>query len=300
MVCFLQGAKGLRGDTGRQGERGTSGDDGPMGDPGPPGMPGPQGPPGQNLLNALDLGSADKGPLPGARLYSSKRAEHGIPAATEQTQDNTAQSQLMRIDALAKLVFNKITSYRAQNGTLEHPARSCRDIQLEHPEFQSGEYTIDPNEGCSSDAERVYCDFEKQATCVDPKKARVVVGANETGPGRWTNEDEPIEYKLNSMQMKFLRLLSKSAFQEMRYSCAASVTGKEDCMVDVKGENEAIVNNLEKINLNVTEMAPEGNKKLRIEVSTKQQNSLPIVDWAPQSQVDSQLSVELGPVCFVY
>lgn len=63
-----------------------------------------------------------------------------------------------------------------------------------------------------------------------------------------------IEYKLNSMQMKFLRLLSKSAFQEMRYSCAASQRGKEDCMVDVKGENEAIVNNLEKINLNVTEV----------------------------------------------
>ena len=63
-----------------------------------------------------------------------------------------------------------------------------------------------------------------------------------------------IEYKLNSMQMKFLRLLSKSAFQEMKYSCAASVTGKEDCMMDVKGENEAIVNNLEKINLNVTEV----------------------------------------------
>ena len=36
-----------------------------------------------------------------------------------------------------------------------------------------GEYTIDPNEGCSSDAVRVFCDFEKQATCVDPKKARV-------------------------------------------------------------------------------------------------------------------------------
>ena len=44
----------------------------------------------------------------------------------------------------------------------------------------------------------------------------------------------------------------------------------------------------------------DGNKKLTIEVSTKQQNSLPIVDWAPQSHVDSQLAIELGPVCFVY
>lgn len=41
-------------------------------------------------------------------------------------------------------MFNKITNYRAQNGTLEHPARSCRDIQLEHPEFQSGLYQTSP------------------------------------------------------------------------------------------------------------------------------------------------------------
>ena len=36
-----------------------------------------------------------------------------------------------------------------------------------------GKYTIDPNEGCSSDAVEVYCDFEKQATCVNPKKSKV-------------------------------------------------------------------------------------------------------------------------------
>lgn len=35
-----------------------------------------------------------------------------------------------------------------------------------------GKYTIDPNEGCSSDAVEVYCDFEKQATCVNPKKSK--------------------------------------------------------------------------------------------------------------------------------
>ena len=36
-----------------------------------------------------------------------------------------------------------------------------------------GKYTIDPNEGCISDAVEVYCDFEKQATCVNPKKSKV-------------------------------------------------------------------------------------------------------------------------------
>ena len=32
---------------------------------------------------------------------------------------------------------------------------------------------IDPNEGCSSDAVKVYCDFEKKATCVNPIKTKV-------------------------------------------------------------------------------------------------------------------------------
>ena len=62
-----------------------------------------------------------------------------------------------------------------------------------------------------------------------------------------------IEYKLNSMQMKFLRLLSKSAFQEMNYSCTDS-KGQANCMVDLKGDNEVVVNNLDKIKLDVTEV----------------------------------------------
>lgn len=201
---------------------------------------------------------------------------------------------------MTSLVRNKILNYRAQIGDEEHPARSCRDIQLDHPNSPSGEYTIDPNEGCSSDAVKVYCDFEKQATCVNPIKSKVVVGANETGPGKWTNEDEPIEYKLNSVQLKFLRLLSRSAFQEMNYSCTESSSAQTGCMVDLKGENEVALNDLDKVNLDVTETSQNGNKKMTIEVSTKRKNSLPIVDWAPQSQVDSQLTVELGPVCFVY
>lgn len=50
----------------------------------------------------------------------------------------------------------------------------------------------------------------------------------------------------------------------------------------------------------ILQTTQDGNKKLKIEVSTAQQNNLPIVDWAPQSRVDSQLTFELGPVCFVY
>lgn len=36
-----------------------------------------------------------------------------------------------------------------------------------------GYYWIDPNEGCSSDAEYIYCDFENKRACVHPKKENV-------------------------------------------------------------------------------------------------------------------------------
>ncbi|CAH3131049.1 collagen alpha-1(II) chain-like [Pocillopora damicornis] len=252
------------------------------------------GPPGQSLAEALaEMNTGEKGPPP-YRLYSSQGS------GKSQDSNNDVGAQLFKtvdIEFMISLLDRKIQTFRVQNGDLEHPARSCREIKLDHPESKSGEYTIDPNEGCSSDAVKVYCDFEKNATCVNPKKTKIVVDANETGPGQWTNEDEPIEYKLNSVQMTYLRLLSKSAFQEMSYSCANS---HKSCMVDLKGDNEMVVNNLEKIDLDVTETSDNGNKKMKIEVSTAQQNNLPIVDWAPQSSVDSKLTFEIGPVCFKY
>ena len=38
------------------------------------------------------------------------------------------------------LVDRKLRNFRSQNGTKEHPARSCREIQLDHPNFESGLY----------------------------------------------------------------------------------------------------------------------------------------------------------------
>ena len=59
---------------------------------------------------------------------------------------------------------------------------------------------------------------------------------------------------------------------------------------------------MEPVVLFYLQMNLDGNQKTLIGVSTKHQSSLPIVDWAPQSDVTSSslLSVELGPVCFVY
>ena len=39
--------------------------------------------------------------------------------------------------------------------------------------FPQGKYWVDPNEGCYNDAEHVYCDFERGATCVFPDNKKV-------------------------------------------------------------------------------------------------------------------------------
>ena len=46
------------------------------------------------------------------------------------------------MEVVKTLVDRKVTTYKEQQGDVEHPARSCRDIQLDHPEYRSGEYSL--------------------------------------------------------------------------------------------------------------------------------------------------------------
>lgn len=109
-----------------------------------------------------------------------------------------------------------VENFRTQNGTRRYPARSCRELHLDFPEYLSGmlkidlisylvfshtsptlsstklpqwkhferawdltnvsilgRYWIDPNEGCIDDAVQVYCDFEEQVNCIEPKNHKV-------------------------------------------------------------------------------------------------------------------------------
>lgn len=56
-------------------------------------------------------------------------------------------------------------------GTQANPARTCKDLQLCHPDFPDGEYWIDPNQGCSRDSFKVYCNFTAGGeSCIFPDK----------------------------------------------------------------------------------------------------------------------------------
>ena len=76
-------------------------------------------------------------------------------------------------------------------------ARSCLDVQLEHPESTSGPYTIDPNLGSSADALKAYCDFGESVakTCVDNTTA--------------------------SVQLSYLHLLHTKVYQSIQLPCSS-------------------------------------------------------------------------------
>ncbi|KAH9498243.1 Collagen alpha-1(III) chain [Bulinus truncatus] len=188
------------------GARGPSGDDGPAGPPGLPGPPGPPGPPGHGPQYYPPPSSNGKGNDPYQQydqpIEDTESAYEGL---------NYAREALNRV-------------YKP-TGKRTSPGQTCRDIIRHNPDFKSGEYWIDPNEGSAMDAILVYCDFETEESCVTAE-------TKEFQQDRWTkvikkgqyfmeeiNNGKEFVYQAHSQQVKFLQLLSTGARQTMIYDC---------------------------------------------------------------------------------
>ncbi|KAJ8339195.1 hypothetical protein SKAU_G00359810 [Synaphobranchus kaupii] len=250
------GPSGLPGPPGPKGAKGSSGQTGPKGESGVPGPPGPPGPPG-DVIHPLPMQS------------HHKRSKRNIDAS--QLMDDEANPENYKdYDDGMEEIFGSLNSLKLEIeqmkhplGTQANPARTCKDLQLCHPDFPDGEYWIDPNQGCSRDSFKVYCNFTSGGeSCIYPDKksegARLTSWAKEI-PGSWFSEfkrgklskmarwpkDTPgtwySRYKRGSLlsymdsegnpigvvQMTFLRLLSASARQNLTYNCYQSVAWHE-------------------------------------------------------------------------
>ena len=53
------------------------------------------------------------------------------------------------------------------------PAQDCEQVRQESFEAVSGEFWVDPNLGCSSDAILVFCNFTSNETCIFPREHQV-------------------------------------------------------------------------------------------------------------------------------
>lgn len=116
------------------------------------------------------------------------------------------------------------------DGTKEHPATTCLELWLCHPEFTSGLYYIDPNQGSPADALLAYCSFSSALTqtCLHPQDSQLAMKAwMEDLPGgesfQWLSRvDQGFQFHYpgeNVVQLRFLRLHSITAIQSITFSC---------------------------------------------------------------------------------
>ncbi|CDQ56985.1 unnamed protein product [Oncorhynchus mykiss] len=240
---------------------------------------------------------------------------------------NATQQLDPGVQATLKALSSQIDSMKSPDGSRKHPARTCEDLKQCYPLKKSGEYWVDPNQGSSEDAIKVHCNMETGETCISanpasiPKKVwwstsrkkPVWFGADINRGTQFTygNKDQPANSV--TVQMTFIRLLSKEASQTITYHCKNTVGYKDEATgnlkkaVILKGSNDL-------------ELKAEGNNRFRytvVEDSCGQSNGkwgktvfeyrtqktarLPIMDMAPVDIGGSnqEFGIDIGPVCFL-
>uniref|UniRef100_A0A8B9HK40 Procollagen, type V, alpha 1 n=1 Tax=Astyanax mexicanus TaxID=7994 RepID=A0A8B9HK40_ASTMX len=310
-----KGDRGLPGPQGTSGPKGDNGQTGPKGESGTPGPPGPPGPPG-DVIHPLPMQS------------SPKRARRNIDAS--QLMDDAADGNYKDYEDGMEEIFGSLNSLKLEIeqmkhplGTQSNPARTCKDLQLCHPDFPDGEYWIDPNQGCSRDSFKVYCNFTAGGeSCIYPDKksdgTRLTSWVKET-PGSWYSEfkrGKLLSYAdaegnpIGVVQMTFLRLLSASARQNLTYNCYQSVAWHDqdldsyDKAIRFLGSNdeEMSYDNNPYIRAAVDGCAlKKGYEKTVLEINTPKVEQVPFVDimFNDFGGATQKFGFEVGPACFI-
>uniref|UniRef100_A0A4W3J7G7 Fibrillar collagen NC1 domain-containing protein n=1 Tax=Callorhinchus milii TaxID=7868 RepID=A0A4W3J7G7_CALMI len=310
----VRGYTGLNGPPGPRGANGPNGSPGSRGETGPPGTPGAVGPPGTCCSTEPDNG----GPEP----YKS------YPYIKDQPRESIVQ-QDANIMATVKSLSSQLEDILRPDGSQKNPARSCRNLQFCHPDFKSGDYWIDPNQGSKVDAIKVHCNMETGETCMYPNPVNVPRKSWWTNKGSremkhvWFGEsmdggfhfgygDYNLGQDLAEVQLGFLRMLSTKASQNITYHCKNSIAYLDDETGNVKkavrlmswadvelkaeGSRKYIYSVLED---GCTKHTGEWGKTV-FEYKTRKTIRLPIVDIAPMDigAEDQEFGIDIGPVCF--
>ncbi|KAG7260345.1 hypothetical protein CRUP_035139 [Coryphaenoides rupestris] len=325
-----RGLPGAHGTGGPKGESGLSGATGPLGPAGPPGLPGPQG------IKGAKGASGPPGdviqPLPIQRSPKSKRSiDASQVMADEAMQADAAGAEFGAAGEGMEEIFGSLNSLRQEIetmrfplGTRDSPARTCQDLQLSQPAYQDGEYWIDPNQGCSRDSFKVFCNFTSGAveTCLYPSKGLNTVKMNtweKETPGSWISSfaagskfsymdasGEPV----GVVQLGFLRLLSVQARQNLTYHCHRSVAWADRTAGN--GHQRALrlqAANEEELSYETNPYVKalvdgcsyrKGFDRTVLEVNTPQVEHLPLMDVKVTDfgESNQQFGLEVGPVCF--
>uniref|UniRef100_A0A8C5RRZ2 Fibrillar collagen NC1 domain-containing protein n=1 Tax=Laticauda laticaudata TaxID=8630 RepID=A0A8C5RRZ2_LATLA len=333
------GEQGDKGDRGSPGPSGSGGLKGETGIPGPMGPLGPAGPPGLPVSTLYEevqlLGQGPPGetiqPLPIQHSKKSRRSVDGSQLVEEHEEmvadgaaDQPASRRVEEIYGSLESLRQEIEGMRKPLGTRDSPARTCQDLQLSQPELPDGEYWIDPNQGCSRDSFKVYCNFTAGGeTCVFPswESREVRRGPSETPP-RWFSQFQKghrFSYvdadsrPLGVVQLSFLRLLSTSARQNFTYRCQHSVAWHSSGSPALRGYQQALrfrganeddlsYDNSPYVKALVDGCAArKGSSETLLEVNTPQVEHLPLLDvrMADFGEPGQRFGFEVGAACFL-
>uniref|UniRef100_A0A3P9AEX3 Fibrillar collagen NC1 domain-containing protein n=1 Tax=Esox lucius TaxID=8010 RepID=A0A3P9AEX3_ESOLU len=331
-----QGEKGDRGLPGPQGTPGSKGDTGVPGGTGPIGPAGPAGlpvskvtmspllhhlspslpgPPGEVIQPLpIQIPKKSKRSIDASRmLYDTEMAD-----ASDFLRDSEGMQEIFgSLDSLRK----EIDTMRSPLGTQDSPARTCHDLKLLHSNYTDGDYWIDPNQGCSRDSLKVFCNFTAGVeTCLYPSKSVKINSWTSEKPGSWFSEfatGSKLSYvdsdgkPVGVVQLGFLRLLSIQARQNITYHCHRSVAWAD--RTDNNGHKRA----LHFQGANDEELSFENSPYIKalidgcsyrkgfdrtvLEVNTPQVEQLPLRDLkiTDFGETNQQFGFEVGPVCFL-
>lgn len=252
---------------------GEAGKDGLPGIPGSPGLPGPPGEPYSMdastlaaLLAASNSGHSMKGP-PGSSMMGDEPEKLLSPHVTPE------EKKIILHDYYEKLVaqFDKV---RRPTGEKYFPARTCKDLFAGRPNYTSGTYFIDPNQGDSSDSFQVYCDRSTNASCVYPTPHKVEMSEYNRSPSQLTinrhnlpyiwwseiNRGSTFSYKIDPVQLTFLQMLSRSASQNITYHCSNSVAYADSSVKSRTSPGKSLYSKaLKMLSSNDVEVTAEGH-----------------------------------------
>lgn len=215
-------------------------------------------------------------------------------------------------------VATAIQTRRKPRGTPNNPGRTCADIASHHPTFADGMYWLDPNMGSPGDAIHVWCNIKDKETCVfaSPDKTEKKRWYSGQRKHQWFSEEIkggfPFTFKADKIQLTFLKLLSKTGYQNVTYHCKNSIayydarerTYNKAVKIMTSNDLELTANGPPNFRYTVKEdgCRTKSNQwsKTVITYKTDKTVRLPIIDIAPYDigSYNQEFGVEIGPICF--
>jgi len=257
-----------------------------------------------------------KGPL-ASRGYNAHYRYYNAEDSEKEAQVNKAHTNFQELSETLAGLLETVDKEVKPVGTLDKPARTCRELFQSWTHLKSGNYFIDPNEGAAADAILASCNRETMETCINAADSFKVEKKNymQSEDGyKWIvgdlNEGSEIAYKMDVPQMKLLQSLSTSARQTFTYHCKNSfaLEGTDNPLKFMTDDQEEETLNIKVESRKLAYDIIHDDCKTKtwtwanttIEVKSNIPEQLPILDVAAHDigGAEEELGLEVGPVCF--